>query len=76
MMNPSAMMKLMQAKNQFTARHPKFSAFCKDVFGRKIEAGTVVEITITRPGEEPITANMRVSQEDLELLQSMQELAK
>lgn len=76
MMNPSALMKMMQAKNQFTAKHPKFSAFCKDVFSRGIDAGTVIEITVARPGEEPITANMRVQQEDLDLLQSLQELAK
>lgn len=76
MMNPSALMKMMQARNQFTAKHPKFSAFCKDVFSRGIDAGTVIEITVARPGEEPITANMRVQQEDLDLLQSLQELAK
>lgn len=32
MMNPVAMMKLMNAKNKFTANHPKFAAFLKAVF--------------------------------------------
>ena len=76
MMNPAALMKLMQARNQFAANHPKFMAFCNDMFSRGIGAGTVIEITIARPGEEPITANMRVQQEDLDMLQSLQELAK
>ena len=76
MMNPAALMKLMQARNQFAANHPKFMAFCNDMFSRGIGAGAVMEITIARPGEEPITANMRVLQEDLDMLQSLQELAK
>ena len=55
MMNPVAMMKLMNAKNKFTANHPKFAAFLKAVFSRGIEEGTVIEITVQRPGEAPIT---------------------
>ena len=51
MMNPAAMMKLMNAKNKFTANHPKFAAFLKAVFSRGIEEGTVIEITVQRPGE-------------------------
>lgn len=76
MMNPAALMKLMNAKNQFAANHPKFNAFCNDVFSRGLGAGTVIEITVARPGEEPITANMRVLQEDLDLIQSLQDIAK
>ena len=30
MMNPAAMMKLMNAKNKFTANHPKFAAFFQE----------------------------------------------
>ena len=60
-MNPAAMMKLMNAKNKFTANHPKFAAFLKAVFSRGIEEGTVIEITVQRPGEAPITSNIKVS---------------
>lgn len=74
MMNPAAIMKLMSAKNKFTQNHPKFSMFCKDMFSRNVEAGTVIEITITRPGEEPVTSNLRVMQEDLDLLKGLQDL--
>lgn len=75
MMNPAAFMKIMNARNKFAANHPKFMAFCNDMFSRGIGAGTVIEITIARPGEEPVTANMRVQQEDLDLLQGLQDLA-
>ena len=75
MMNPAAMMKLLSAKKQFTSNHPKFAAFMQAVISGGIQEGTVLEITVTKQGEHPITTNMRVQQSDLELLQSLKELA-
>ena len=66
----------MNAKNKFTANHPKFAAFLKAVFSTGITEGTIIEITVTKPGEEPITTNMKVQQSDLELLQELQDIAK
>jgi hypothetical protein len=74
-MNPSAIMKVMNAKNKFVQNHPKFTAFLSAVYSRGIEAGTVIEITVTRPGEGPVTSNIRVQESDLELLRSLQDLA-
>ena len=76
MMNPAAIMKIMNAKNKFTTNHPKFVAFLNAVFSRGVTEGTVIEITLTRPGEEPMTTNLKVQQSDLDLLQELQELAK
>ncbi len=70
-MNAASIMKLMSAKNQFSRNHPKFEAFLKSVFSRKIEEDTVIEITVTRPGEVPVTANIKVLQSDLELLEEL-----
>ncbi|MBP3421572.1 MAG: hypothetical protein J6K37_04815 [Lachnospiraceae bacterium] len=75
MMNPAAIMKIMQAKNTFTANHPKFAAFIKAVFSRNIEEGTIVEITVTRPGEAPMTSNIKIQQSDLDLFRELQGLA-
>ncbi|MBR5509682.1 MAG: hypothetical protein IKV59_06475 [Lachnospiraceae bacterium] len=68
-------MKIMNAKNKFTANHPKFVCFLSAVFSRGIEAGTVIELTVTRPGEAPITTNIKVQQSDLELLQELKTLS-
>jgi len=76
MMNPAAMMKIVSAKNQFEKTHPKFGAYIKAMFSRPIEEGTILEVSITRPGEEPVTSNIRVQQSDLELLSSLKELIK
>lgn len=73
-MNPSAILKLMSAKAAFTKNHPKFSAFCKAALSRPIEPGTIIEISLQRPGEEPMMANIKVQQEDLDLLESLKGL--
>lgn len=65
----------MSAKNKFTANHPKFVAFLKAVFSRPIEEGTIIEITVTRPGEDPVTANIKVQQSDLDLLNELKDIA-
>lgn len=75
-MNAASMLKLMSAKNQFSQNHPKFEAFLKSVFSRRIEEGTVIEVTVTRPGEQPVTANLKVQQSDLELLDELKGLMK
>ncbi len=73
-MNPASIMKLMNAKNIFESSHPKFAAFLNTLFSRKLEEGTVVEITVTRPGEAPVTANLKLKASDLELLDELKEL--
>ncbi len=67
-MNPASIMKMMKAKNTFTANHPKYA------FGSGIPADSVIEITVTKPGQEPVTSNIRVLQSDLELLDSLKDI--
>lgn len=78
MMNPTMLMKLMSAKNKFTQNHPKFEAFVKTVFlgNNGIPEGTIIEITVTKPGEQPVSTNLRVQQSDLELVEELRNLAK
>lgn len=76
MMNPADIMKIMNAKNQFEANHPKFFAFLKAVFQRPIQEGTIIEITVKRPEEEAITTNLKVLQSDLELLKELQNMGR
>lgn len=73
-MNPAILMKLMSAKNTFAQNHPKFVAFLQTVFNNKIEEGTIVEISVQKPGQEKVTSNIKVQQSDLDLLQGLMEL--
>lgn len=75
MMNFAAMGKIMKAREQFTANHPKFVAFWNTVLTKGIEEGTILEVTVTRPGEEPMTTNIKVQQSDLDMIESLKELA-
>ena len=76
MMNPAAMMQIAAAFKKFEATHPKFVAFVKTMFGRGITEGTIIELTVTNPGQDPVTTNIRVQQSDLELMRELQEMAR
>jgi len=74
-MNPAIAFKVMQAKNKLTANHPKFVSFLSLVFTAGIPEDTIIEITVTKPGQAPITSNIKVKQEDLELMETLKEMA-
>lgn len=76
MVNPASLMKIMNAKNTFTKNHPKFAAFLGVVFAKPIEEGTVIEFTVTRPGEAAVTSNLKVQESDLELFSELKSLVK
>ena len=75
MINPMSMMKMMQAKNKFTENHPKFVAFLSAAFSGGIEEDTIIEISVEKPGQNRITSNIKVKQEDLELMETFKEMA-
>lgn len=75
-MNPASIIKIMKAKDKFTNNHPRFAAFLQLVFSSKLEEGTIIEITVTKPNENPITTNMKVLQSDLELFNELKEIVK
>lgn len=78
MINPGTLIKIMQAKSTFEKNHPKFVSFLKKIFGNGsgITEGTVIEITVTRPGEEAIASNLRVQQSDLDLVEEIKKMIK
>lgn len=73
-MNPASILKFLSAKKRFEDNHPKFEAFVRTVLSRPLEEGTVLEVTVTRPGEKPVTGNIKLLQSDLELLEELKEL--
>lgn len=74
-MNPATMMKLISAKNKFTGNHPRFSAFISAVLKGGLEEGTIIEISVIKPGRDKITTNLRVQESDLELFEQLKALA-
>lgn len=66
-LNPMQIVKFMNMKKGFENRHPRFYSFIKQEILTDIPEGTVLEVTVTKPGCEPVTTNMRVTAEDLEM---------
>lgn len=73
-MNPQSMMQIMSAIGTFKANHPKFFTFLQIVLKPGIPEGTVIEMTVTKPGEEPITTNIKVQQSDIELFENLKNI--
>lgn len=75
-MNPASLMKILRAKNTFDKNHPKLKNYFAAVQKKGIQEGTVIQLKITNPDDEPMIANIKVQQSDLELLSELMELIK
>lgn len=73
-MNPQSMMQFMGALNTFRANHPKFAGFMGMCIKEGIPEGSIIEITVTKPGEEPLTTNMKVLQSDIDFMQALKSM--
>ncbi len=71
MMDLSALMKIKTAWDKFTGNHPKFPGFLNAVRAQGIKEGAILEIRVTNPGEETLMGNIKVTAEDLELLNTL-----
>ena len=74
MPNPADIMKLMGMKNRFESSHPKFVSFIKNVASRGISEGDIIEVTIARADGEKTTANLRVTADDVALVNEIKNL--
>ena len=74
MPNPADIMKLMGLKNKFESSHPKFVSFIKDVASRGVTEGDILEVTISRADGTKTTANLRVTQDDVDLISELKSL--
>ncbi|MBO4616055.1 MAG: hypothetical protein J5717_01770 [Lachnospiraceae bacterium] len=74
MPNPADIMKLMGMKNKFESSHPKFVSFIKDVAARGISEGDILEVTISRANGEKTTANLRVTADDVQMVEDIKNL--
>lgn len=70
-MNLSALMQLEKEWSAFKARHPKFPLFMKAVYGKALSEGTVIEIKVTAPDGEVLNSNLKLKEEDLELIRRL-----
>lgn len=71
-MNPTKMLKLKKEWDAFNARHPKFVRYLGVVkAGGYLADGSVVDVTITNPDGKALHANVRMTKEDIELINTL-----
>ncbi len=64
-MNPFTILKY---KGKLEANHPKAAEFVKKVIMTGLPEGTLVEVSITKPGETTKTSNLVVTKDDLDMV--------
>lgn len=73
-MNPMTFMQLSALWVKFTQRHPKFPPFLKAASHAAMQEGAILEIQVTTPDGKSIASNLKITQEDLEMLQTIQQM--
>ena len=72
MINPAEMLKIGGILRKFQSNHP----FLNHELSSAIPVGSVIEMTITKPGEAPVTTNFRVLQDDLDMVETLKKMQK
>ena len=76
MFNPGMIFHFKNMWERFQRNHPKFPRFLQVVGSECMQAGTVIEISVTKANGENITSNIKLNEEDMELIAAMKEMAR
>ena len=69
--NPMQLLKIKGMWDQFTQRHPKFPAFLKAMSQGAITEGSVLEISVVTADGIKISSNLKITAEDMALIQEL-----
>ena len=70
-MNPVDMLQLGTKIQTFKEQHPRFPAFIKKVGKEAIKENAIVEVKVTSVEGQDYVTNLRLTPEDIELLQTI-----
>lgn len=73
-MNPVKLLQLKAAWERFKNNHPKFPKFLSTVYRNHLKEGTLIEFKVTSPDGEEISANLRIKEDDMALMQELSSL--
>lgn len=71
MVNPASVFKIKKAWDTFTANHPKFPAFMQAASQGMIAEDSIIDVTITAPDGRKVSTNVKITQSDLELFETL-----
>ncbi len=75
-MNPMKLLQMKSSWERFQKNHPKFLGFIGAIQRQGIREGMILEIKVTSPEGEELVTNLKVTSDDIALLQELQELSK
>lgn len=75
MINPAMIFQMKSMWDRFERDHPKFPRFLRVVGTECMESGTIIEISVTRADGEHITSNIKLNEDDMEMIRTMKEMA-
>lgn len=74
MVNPTILFKIKGAWEKFSSNHPKFPMFLSAVGQKGIQADDVIEIKIIAKDGSNMCTNVKLTESDMELFQSLKEM--
>ncbi len=60
--------------DRFYSNHPKLSPFIKTVSNNALTEGTIIEINVTTPDGKNYCSNIKLKEDDIELMKTMQQI--
>lgn len=69
-------LKVKGAWDKFTRNHPKFPMFLSAVKAKGVPSDTVLGLTVEYPSGEKLATNIKITEQDLELMQELGKLGK
>ncbi|MCI7130189.1 MAG: hypothetical protein MSA09_06485 [Lachnospiraceae bacterium] len=76
MFNPAMIFQVKNMWDRFQKNHPKFPRFLQVVGSECMQVGTVIEISVTKADGENITSNIKLNEEDMELISAIQNMSR
>lgn len=76
MMNPASLLKMKGLLDKFNSNHPKVVPFLNTVNAKGITPGTIIEAKVTFPDGTEYVTNIKVNEEDMELVQRLAQINK
>lgn len=71
MVNPAALLTFKKKIEDFGMRHPRFVSFIQALKGQEMPVGSVIDITVTMPTGETYQSNIKLTEEDIEMLRTI-----
>lgn len=72
----SMLQKFKSSIARFRRNHPKFPPFVDAVYKDALVEGTVIEISVTTPEGKHYISNIKLKEDDIELMHTLQQLDK